>query len=95
MPTPQTHGSTHYFIVHRRDFALHDEGVTTFMREQLMIAFREDVEALTRLNECLPNRIPIAMRFPSPPTHRVWRCGGICSKGPAGAPARRSTSEGA
>ena len=49
VPTPETHGSTHYFIVHSRDFALHDPSTTSFMHEQLMTAFREDVAALSRL----------------------------------------------
>jgi vanillate O-demethylase monooxygenase subunit len=53
LPTPETQGSTHYFIVHSRDFALADPGVTQFMRDQLMTAFREDVEVLSRLEEVL------------------------------------------
>ncbi|HEV7715870.1 MAG TPA: aromatic ring-hydroxylating dioxygenase subunit alpha [Steroidobacteraceae bacterium] len=53
VPTPETHGSTHYFIVHSRDFAQTDTGVTDFMHEQLFLAFREDVEALTRLEATL------------------------------------------
>ena len=51
--------------MHSRDFALHDEGVTAFMREQLMAAFREDVQALTLLEEVLaepdPNRYEISI----------------------------------
>lgn len=58
VPTPETHGSTHYFIVHSRDFALENAGVTEFMREQLMAAFREDVEALGRLEEVLADPDP-------------------------------------
>ena len=54
-PTPETHGSTHYFVVHSRDFALADEGVTRFMHEELFRAFEEDVVALTRLEEVLAN----------------------------------------
>ncbi len=53
VPTPETHGSTHYFIVHSRDFALEDASVTAFMREQLMLAFAEDVAALSRLEQVL------------------------------------------
>jgi phenylpropionate dioxygenase-like ring-hydroxylating dioxygenase large terminal subunit len=53
VPTPETHGSTHYFIVHSRDFALQDTSVTSFMREQLMLAFAEDVAALNRLEQVL------------------------------------------
>jgi vanillate O-demethylase monooxygenase subunit len=55
LPTPETHGSTHYFIVHSRDFALRDEGTTHFMHEELFRAFEEDVVALTRLEEVLSN----------------------------------------
>jgi phenylpropionate dioxygenase-like ring-hydroxylating dioxygenase large terminal subunit len=65
VPTPETHGSTHYFIVHSRDFAPGDAEVTEFMREQLMAAFREDVEALGRLEEVLvrvdPERYEISV----------------------------------
>jgi phenylpropionate dioxygenase-like ring-hydroxylating dioxygenase large terminal subunit len=53
VPTPETNGSTHYFIVHSRDFALEDAGVTAFMREQLMLAFAEDVGALSLLEQVL------------------------------------------
>lgn len=53
IPTPETHGSTHYFIVHSRDFSLEDASVTQFMRDQLLMAFREDVEALTTLEQTL------------------------------------------
>jgi vanillate O-demethylase monooxygenase subunit len=49
MPTPETHGSTHYFIVHSRDFALDQPDVTKFMHDQLFTAFAEDVVALERL----------------------------------------------
>ena len=70
VPTPETHGSTHYFIVHSRDFALDDSGVTEFMREQLMMAFREDVMALTRLEEVLaepdPGRYEISVGSDAP-----------------------------
>lgn len=40
--TPETHHQTHYFVVHGRDFARGDEGVTTFMHNQLMAIFDED-----------------------------------------------------
>ena len=53
IPTPESAGSTHYFIVHGRDFALHDEGVTRFMHEQLFAAFEEDVHALELLEQTL------------------------------------------
>jgi phenylpropionate dioxygenase-like ring-hydroxylating dioxygenase large terminal subunit len=55
VPTPETHHSTHYFIVHSRDFALADAGVTRFMHDELFRAFDEDVVALTRLEEVLAN----------------------------------------
>jgi len=58
VPTPQTHGSTHYFIVHSRDFALADDSVTAFMHDQLMTAFREDVAALSLLEEVLASEDP-------------------------------------
>lgn len=53
VPTPETHSSTHYFVVHSRDFALDDNAVTEFMREQLLAAFREDIAALTQLEDVL------------------------------------------
>jgi len=53
LPTPESHESTHYFIVHCRDFALDDEKITKFMHDQLFTAFREDVEALELLEEVL------------------------------------------
>ena len=46
MPTPETATSTHYFIVHGRDFALHDPATTRFMHDQLFVAFQEDVDGL-------------------------------------------------
>jgi phenylpropionate dioxygenase-like ring-hydroxylating dioxygenase large terminal subunit len=55
IPTPEASGSTHYFIVHGRDFAQGDDGVTRFMHEQLFKAFEEDVAALQRLEEVLSN----------------------------------------
>ncbi len=36
-----------------RDFALEDASVTAFMHEQLMLAFAEDVAALSRLEQVL------------------------------------------
>ena len=70
VPTPETHGSTHYFIVHSRDFALEDRAMTEFMRGQLMGAFREDVEALSRLEEVLaehdPERYEISVAADAP-----------------------------
>ena len=70
VPTPESHGSTHYFIVNSRDFALDDPGITEFMREQLMMAFREDVAALSRLEEVLaqsdPERYEISIAADAP-----------------------------
>ena len=70
VPTPESPGSTHYFIVHARDFALDDAGVTAFMHEQLMTAFREDVSALSRLEHVLadadPERIEISVASDGP-----------------------------
>jgi vanillate O-demethylase monooxygenase subunit len=53
VPTPETHGSTHYFIVHSRDFAREDGEVTQFMHQQLFAAFQEDIVALSKLEEVL------------------------------------------
>jgi phenylpropionate dioxygenase-like ring-hydroxylating dioxygenase large terminal subunit len=44
--TPESVGSTHYFIYHARNFAQHSPGVTRFMHEGLLEAFREDVTGL-------------------------------------------------
>ena len=46
MPTPETATTTHYFIVHGRDFALGDAATTRFMHEQLFVAFQGDVDGL-------------------------------------------------
>lgn len=53
LPTPETSRSTHYFIVHARDFALDQADVTTTMHDRLFTAFREDVEALSALEKIL------------------------------------------
>ena len=70
VPTPETHGSTHYFIAHARDFAQGDAEMTEFMRAQLMMAFREDVVALTTLEEVLaeedPERYEISVASDAP-----------------------------
>ena len=49
--TPQTHSSSHYFIVHGRDFGQNDDNITHFMHENLFAAFNEDVEGLAALEE--------------------------------------------
>jgi vanillate O-demethylase monooxygenase subunit len=53
LPTPETHASTHYFIVHGRDFARNDDRVTQTMHDRLFAAFQEDVEALSLLEGAL------------------------------------------
>src|SRR5581483_232364 len=53
IPTPETLTSTHYFIVHGRDFARDDPSVTQFMHEQLFNAFAEDVAGLTAVEQTL------------------------------------------
>lgn len=53
LPTPESATSTHYFVVHGRDFAQHDQTMTTFMHEQLFVAFREDVTGLALQEEVL------------------------------------------
>ncbi|PUE21339.1 aromatic ring-hydroxylating dioxygenase subunit alpha [Limnohabitans sp. WS1] len=55
MPTPETATSTHYFIVHGRDFALQDPATTRFMHEQLFVAFQEDVDGLALQELALAN----------------------------------------
>lgn len=58
MPTPETATSTHYFIVHGRDFALGDDAVTHFMHEQLFVAFNEDVTGLALQEQALAGTPP-------------------------------------
>ncbi|HEY5264235.1 MAG TPA: aromatic ring-hydroxylating dioxygenase subunit alpha [Steroidobacteraceae bacterium] len=70
VPTPENHGSTHYFIVHSRDFSPRDSSITEFMRDELLKAFREDVDVLTRLEELLgepdPQRYEISIASDAP-----------------------------
>lgn len=49
--TPQTHSSSHYFIVHGRDFGQDDDSITHFMHDNLFAAFNEDVEGLAALEQ--------------------------------------------
>ncbi|WP_432695032.1 Rieske 2Fe-2S domain-containing protein [Marinobacterium sp. YM272] len=56
IPTPETATSTHYFVVHGRNFALEENDVTEFMHEQLMAAFDEDVVGLEAMEELLASR---------------------------------------
>lgn len=58
LPTPETRSSTHYFIVHGRDFALEDPQVTQLMHDRLFVAFAEDVEALGKLEAMLDVTAP-------------------------------------
>jgi vanillate O-demethylase monooxygenase subunit len=53
LPTPETATSTHYFVVHGRDFATDDVSITAFMHEQLMAVFKEDVTGLALQEELL------------------------------------------
>ncbi len=53
LPTPETATTTHYFVVHGRDFAQHDKAMTKFMHEQLFVAFHEDVTGLALQEEVL------------------------------------------
>jgi vanillate O-demethylase monooxygenase subunit len=53
MPTPETATSTHYFIVHGRDFAQADAATTRFMHQQLFVAFQEDVDGLALQEQSL------------------------------------------
>jgi len=53
IPTPESATSTHYFIVHGRDFALGKQAVTQFMHEQLFRAFGEDVAGLAAVEQTL------------------------------------------
>jgi len=53
LPTPETQTSTHYFIVHGRDFALESAEVTRFMHDQLFTAFAEDVAGLSAIESNL------------------------------------------
>ena len=58
MPTPETATSTHYFIVHGRDFALNDPETTRFMHDQLFVAFQEDVDGLALQEQALAQTPP-------------------------------------
>lgn len=53
IPTPESRTSTHYFIVHGRDFALGQPQVTQFMHQQLFKAFQEDVTGLSAIERTL------------------------------------------
>jgi len=55
MPTPETSTTTHYFIVHGRDFAQFDAATTRFMHDQLFVAFNEDVDGLALQEQALAN----------------------------------------
>jgi phenylpropionate dioxygenase-like ring-hydroxylating dioxygenase large terminal subunit len=53
MATPETATSTHYFIVHGREFALDRPDITAFMHEQLFTAFQEDVSGLEAIERAI------------------------------------------
>lgn len=53
VPTPESLTSTHYFIVHGRNFALDQPEITRFMHEQLFTAFQEDVDGLSAIERTL------------------------------------------
>lgn len=53
LPTPETATSTHYFVVHGRDFAQNDKAMTQFMHAQLFVVFNEDVTGLALQEEVL------------------------------------------
>lgn len=53
LPTPETATSTHYFVVHGRDFAQQDKAMTQFMHEQLFVVFNEDVAGLSLQEQVL------------------------------------------
>jgi vanillate O-demethylase monooxygenase subunit len=53
MPTPETATTSHYFIVHGRDFVQDDAQMTRFMHEQLFVAFQEDVTGLALQEQAL------------------------------------------
>ncbi len=58
IPTPETATSTHYFVVHGRNFAPEDDSITDFMHQQLMAAFHEDIVGLEAMEELLSNMSP-------------------------------------
>ncbi len=49
--TPETQDSFHYWWFNSRDFALHDDAVSTFLRDASMQAYHEDVDALTWIHQ--------------------------------------------
>jgi vanillate O-demethylase monooxygenase subunit len=51
--TPESARRTHYFIQHARNFALDDAGITSFMHQQLLKAFQEDVDGLEAIETLL------------------------------------------
>ena len=53
--TPETEGSTHYFYLQSRNFALGDEAVSRKVVEQLEIAFEEDFVILEAQQHCMDN----------------------------------------
>lgn len=58
LATPETATSTHYFIHHGRNFGQDDPSITGFMHDQLVAAFREDVEGLEAVEEAIAQTPP-------------------------------------
>ncbi|MFM0158474.1 Rieske 2Fe-2S domain-containing protein [Paraburkholderia sediminicola] len=56
LPTPETAGSMHYFVVIGRDFGIDQPELQDFIHEQLCAAFREDKEALELVDDVLKDR---------------------------------------
>lgn len=56
--TPESATRTHYFIHHGRDFGLDDGEITSFMHQQLLAAFQEDIEGLEAIERNLANYPP-------------------------------------
>lgn len=58
LPTPETQSSTHYFVVHGRNFRLEDQEQTEIMHVRLFAAFAEDVEAMDKLERVIEETAP-------------------------------------
>ncbi len=56
--TPESATSTHYFIHHGRNFALENSEITSFMHQQLLLAFQEDIDGLEAVERNLANYAP-------------------------------------
>lgn len=58
LATPETKGSTHYFILHARNYAIEDSAVTEFQDQQLTAAFLEDVAGLEAVERLVAQSAP-------------------------------------